>query len=56
MDAPSLCKRERLITVRLGPQKGADFIEEATEACHCYLYFEPTHRLIAAFNAPMVLL
>jgi hypothetical protein len=31
MDAPALRKREELVAVRLGAEKGANLIKEATE-------------------------
>ena len=56
MDTPALLKRERLVTVRLGAEKGSDLIKEATKASGALTLFEPTHGPVALFNASMVLL
>jgi hypothetical protein len=42
--------------VRLGTEKGAGFIKEATKARGTTALFEPIHGTVALFNAPMVLL
>ena len=44
------------MALSLGTEEGADFIKEATEASSAMTAFEPTHGLVALFDAPMVLL
>ena len=56
MDAPVLRTREELITVRLGAEKGADFIEDTAETCGGGERFEAACGPIALFNALVVLL
>jgi hypothetical protein len=56
MDAPALRKRERLIVLWPGSQKGADLVEEAAEAFSGAEGFEPTRGPVALLDAPMILL
>jgi hypothetical protein len=55
MDAPALREGERLITPRLRPQKGADFIEGAAKACGGVPMLEPAHGAIPLLDAAMIL-
>jgi hypothetical protein len=55
MDAPTLLKREELVTMRLGTEKGADLNEGAAETCGCGEGFEPTRGPVPLFDPPMIL-
>jgi hypothetical protein len=56
MGAPALCEGKRMVTPRLGPQKGAYFVKDATETRSGTEGFEPTHRPIALLNGVPVVL
>jgi hypothetical protein len=56
MDSPALLKREELVAVRLGAEKSANLIEDATEPCSRGEGFESARGPVPLLDAPMVLL
>ena len=54
IDIPALHQRQGLIAPRLGEEKGADLVEEATEACSSAERFESTHGSVPLFTDPVI--
>ena len=56
MNAAALCEGETLVVTRPRSEKGADLVEEATEARSGAERFEPARGTVPLLNAAMVLL
>jgi hypothetical protein len=56
MDRPPLRQGEGLVAVHLRTEKGADLIEDYTEARRGGAVFKPTHRAVTLFDPSMILL